>query len=237
MPRLDQIIRIVYLEGFLILLTRIIGYVHEHIVRPYLPTKQSNLAKFNGVYVSYEKTKYFDGILGLVNYEGPLVRELKDCAAPADCIVIVGGGYGVSTTKAVRYSDKDTEIISYEGSETMYQRLLCTLSINNVSGVDARKKIVGDPISVAGDAVTDESIYPSELPESDLLILDCEGTEKQILDQMTHQPSTIIVETHGQYGSPVEDVNKILRRKGYSLKNETTMSVNKSMSVLKFEFC
>jgi hypothetical protein len=235
MPRTDQIMRIIRLEGVLTLLIRIVGYFHEHVVRPYLPTKEDNLAKFNGVYVSYEKTKYLDAILGLVNYEGPLVRELKDCAAHANCIIIVGGGYGVSTTKAAKYSDEDTEIISYEGSETMFQRLLCTLSINNVSGVNTKKKIVGDPISVASDTVTDESISPSELPASDLLILDCEGTEKQILNQMTHQPSTIIVETHGQYGSPVEDINEILLRKGYSLKNETVMSINKDMSILTFK--
>jgi hypothetical protein len=45
--------------------------------------------------------------------------------------------------------------------------------------------------------------------------LDCEGSEVEILRELTIQPRVILVETHGLYGAPTDLVASLLEKRGY----------------------
>ena len=63
-------------------------------------------------------------------------------------------------------------------------------------------------------------VAPHELPNCDVLELDCEGAELEIINQMTIRPRTVLVESHGVYGATTERVKSILQNRGYSVINE-----------------
>ena len=79
--------------------------------------------------------------------------------------------------------------------------------------------VVGEAISVHGEQ-DDRSkliVPPAELPECDVLELDCEGSEIGILRNMTIRPRAIAVETHGLYGAPTTMVKELLENLGYAV--------------------
>jgi hypothetical protein len=53
------------------------------------------------------------------------------------------------------------------------------------------------------------------LPDCDVLVLDCEGTEIEILEEMEIKPRAVIVETHGMNGATEEAVRERLDSAGY----------------------
>jgi hypothetical protein len=55
----------------------------------------------------------------------------------------------------------------------------------------------------------------SQLPECNVLELDCEGAEVDILRELVIQPRMILVETHGIYGAPTGLVASLLQKRGY----------------------
>ena len=58
---------------------------------------------------------------------------------------------------------------------------------------------------------------PRELPDCDVLNMDCEGAELPILEHMTVRPRVILVETHSQFGSPKQKILELLDNKGYDV--------------------
>jgi hypothetical protein len=48
-----------------------------------------------------------------------------------------------------------------------------------------------------------------------VLELDCEGSEVEILRELTVQPRMILVETHGIYDAPTDLVASLLEKRGY----------------------
>jgi hypothetical protein len=68
------------------------------------------------------------------------------------------------------------------------------------------------------------------LPECDVLLLDCEGSEIGILEKLTVQPRVILVESHGMYDSPSQEIEELLKRQSYSIKS-------KEPAVKESEFC
>jgi hypothetical protein len=47
--------------------------------------------------------------------------------------------------------------------------------------------------------------------------MDCEGTEVDILRDMTIRPRAMLVETHGIFGAPTHLVASLLEERGYSV--------------------
>lgn len=183
--------------------------LYNSLVREYLPRKQKVL---NGVVT--KKAKLFD--IQTVNngYEGPLVRSIREFVRSSDTCLIIGGGWGVSSVVAARITE---DVIVYEGSLDQVQYVEETLKLNDVEEtVDVRLGLVSGGGQYYGERPAD-TVSPGCLPAADVLIMDCEGAEIDILEEMKMKPRTIIVESHGHLGAPTDKVVDLLEEQGYNI--------------------
>jgi hypothetical protein len=86
------------------------------------------------------------------------------------------------------------------------------------SRITARHAIVGKAIAVSGSSESAPTLRPSELPECDVLELDCEGSEIGILSEMSIRPRVVSVETHGFLGASSTSVRELLQSRGYDVR-------------------
>lgn len=133
-----------------------------------------------------------------------LSQTALDESEPGDRVVVVGGGRGVVPTVLSR---ADRDVIVFEAAAEMVDRLAETQRLNSVS-FEVAHALVGSDIEVYGDYSKAVSISPDELA-GDLLVLDCEGSEKDILPVDGFE--SVVVETHPRFGAPTKDVQDILQ--------------------------
>jgi len=177
--------------------------------------------RYNGVYV---ECPLFDPILpwrGRPNYESGIITSMKEKVGECEDVVIVGGGHGVTAVTAAKQVGENGNVVVYEGSADKVERCEQTTRFNGVSDrVDVRHGVVGPSISVWGDEKGAPHLEPKELPDCDVLELDCEGAEIDILENMEISPEVVIVETHGIYGAPTDEVKGILETLSYKVVSE-----------------
>lgn len=213
-------------QGLLRVLKQIIPYTYENTIRPYLPSSGTprvfNEVKIPGGKILDPYIPFFQ--LGEDIYEEEIIEGLSAAVESGDSVVIIGGGWGVSAVKAAELVGEGGRVIVYEAAEEYVNYIKKTLHMNDVSGiVDVRHGVVGDPINVYSDLGSAEKIPPDSLPDCDHLVLDCEGAETFILSEMVIRPRNLIVETHGQYGAPKDEVENKLRSAGYKIIDESPM--------------
>lgn len=119
-----------------------------------------------------------------------------------DDIVIVGGGVGVTTVHASEQSETGSVTV-YEAGETHAALTEKTLELNQVptewvvhqAAVGPAHELYGyeTPTSV-------DQVETTDLPDCDVLELDCEGSELSILQELGIRPRVIIVEIHPYKG-------------------------------------
>lgn len=194
-------------------------------VRPFIPriTRQYN----GGVRV--RDYSLIDPVLGAeslleTDYKQNLVRAVRESVSPGDDVVVVGGGFGVTTVHAYLKSNglphvKHGRITCFEPSSKRFEKTKKTVELNSAD-VDLRREAVGDVKKKIGNVSEAGFRHPSNLPDCDVLELDCEGAELEILQEMKIRPQKIVVETHEEYGSPTEDVKKVLNESGYDVVEE-----------------
>lgn len=154
------------------------------------------------------------------DWEAELIHHIRTYIHPNDDVVVVGGFKGSSTVVAARRCLPDGSVTVYEAVAKHIPVLEDTLRVNRMEGhvkvvhgvVEAAVHLFGrsDP----GDA---EEVSSTDLPACDVLVLDCEGAEKAILENLDQQPRTIIVEVHPQYGFSLEEAKNRLTDHGYRI--------------------
>ena len=84
-----------------------------------------------------------------------------------------------------------------------------------------------------GDSGNASLLAPSELRDCEVLVLDCEGAERDILNQRDlNRPRVIIVETHSYLGSPEDVIEDLLRDAGYQVVTREVEHEAKGVSIL-----
>lgn len=201
--------------------------IYYNTIRDYLPRKI-------GVYhsISTRRPRLFDLVDVSDEYEKELIEMIEHRTEKDDMVVQVGAGFGVSTITASKAAGPNGEIIAYEASEDRYACAREAFELNSTPvQIDLRKGVVGENIAVKGTEVT-HSILPSELPNGDLLILDCEGAEESILRGMVEYPNRMIIETHGCFGSHTEEIKSILNENGYAIEDSAVESADLGIDIL-----
>lgn len=212
-------------EGLYQLLIKGVKFGYDTYIRPHLPLRK---VSYNGVPV--QVARLGDSIIpwhetDIPGYEQALVKGIREHVEEGDKIVIVGGGWGVSTVVAARHAGYHGCVTTFEGSLSAAKNVQNTVEVNSVTNrVTVKHAVVGQAISLHGTTSEDESvsnelptISPTKLPQCDVLVLDCEGAELDILSRMEIDPRTIIVETHGIYGAPESEVRSCLQENGYDV--------------------
>lgn len=158
------------------------------------------------------------GISDQPNYEAAICRAITECVRKADHVVVVGGGYGVTSVHAARRVGESGRVTVFEASTVRFDSLQKAISINDVESiVTLTNAAVGCAIDIWGNSTSQEVIGPKCLPKCDVLELDCEGSELEILDNINIRPRAVIVETHGFRGASKESVHSRLVDMGYDV--------------------
>lgn len=213
---LDKATKIWREEGSITLARRGVQFGYDTYVRPFLPKQ---IVRYNDIPVHASRAG--DSIIpwhtmDLPGYEDALVRGIRQYVENGDTVVIVGGGWGISTVAAAKQAGERGRIITYEGGAETVEKVVDTVQLNGVDDrVSVRHAIVGRTVSIRGDGTSAKAVSPTELPDCDVLVLDCEGAEIGLLGGMEIRPRAIIVETHGKYGATKADVHDKLASAGY----------------------
>lgn len=207
--------------------------LYNRYIRPHLPYK---ISVHNGIPVK-SAVRLFDVTDEFPEYEVPLMRMVRDQVEPGDSVVVVGGGLGVSTVVAAREVGAGGDVETYEGSASQFDAVKDTVSLNRVEeNVTVHHAIVGSlqdqSASEYGAAEGAKTVDPVDLPACDVLVLDCEGAEREILETMECTPRVVVVETHGFLGSPEDAVVQRLNDRGYTVVDREAEVESRGVYVL-----
>lgn len=198
-------------------------WLYRNTLRRLMPVKEA--LRYSGVKIDFDR-KFGDQTLipgyhklflsDKPDYEKALITGLEKCVEPSMNVTIVGGGMGVTAVIAARLSGESGSVTCYEASEINCRRIRETARRNELGDrVNVKHGLVGPPIVVYHDDSTAPSIGLDDLSNMDVLELDCEGSEKYILSNMSDLPQYIVVETHGAFGAPTVEIDRILQQRGY----------------------
>ena len=149
-------------------------------------------------------------------YELGIMQGLQQTVRSGDRIVVVGGGMGITASAAALLAGATGAVTCYEGNLDSTADIALTALNNRVADRNAvHAVIVGEAIGVYDGPRSPTVLPPGELPECDVLQLDCEGAERIILETMTIRPRAIVVETHGFFGAPTAQIRQKLEAIGY----------------------
>lgn len=200
-----------------------------NICQPYLPDK---IQMINGVGV--RKGGVLDRNDVFHDYEEVLVSHIRENVNSGDNVVVVGGGIGVSSVVAARQSKPDGSVTVYEASVEQFDILVETIEINNMfDAINPHHAAVGEPKELLGEPGDFEMVSPEALPSAEVFVFDCEGSELDILKQ-SNLPETVIVETHGELGSPSKDVKSVLEQTHQKVR-EDVMKPDEDVVVITYE--
>lgn len=178
-------------------------------LRPMLPRK---IGMVNGV--AARLPRWFD--LTDVYPEDLLIDAIREKVRFDDTVVIVGGGHGASSVAAANQVGPNGSVLVFEAAIEQVHLVAETIQFNQVHDrAHVEHAVVGPAIDVWGSTGTAPRLDPCELPDCDVLVLDCEGAEVAILEGIAQQPRTIVVEYHRDKGAPFHEVKRVLRRRGY----------------------
>lgn len=184
---------------------RILQKIYNNTIRSHLPTKHRLLAG-----VAVPDAPLLDFTADKRKYKQGLMSAIVEGVEEGDRVDLVGFGRGVST---VRTFDAGAEhVTAYEAAEEMISLARKTVDINRPfnSQLTVEQAIVGDPIEVYGDDSNANIQDPENLCVADVLILDCEGSERSIIENLGTYPDTIICETHPERGVSTDEVLNVI---------------------------
>lgn len=127
-----------------------------------------------------------------------LVRAVRDHVDPGDDVVVVGGGRAVVAVHAAKLGG---EVTVYEAGDSAFEVTESAKKLNDVH-MRTVHAVVGSPGAVTGASST--LFVDPETLNGDVLVLDCEGAERDILPVDGFE--TVIVETHPAEGAPLSAI-------------------------------
>ena len=143
--------------------------IYNTFIRPYTPKK---IASFNGVPV--RGVHLLDSTDAFPEYEAALLEGIRSNVESNDTVVVVGGGRGVSSVVAARQAAPDGHVTTYEGGAERLGVARETAVLSRVAdSVSIEHGIVGAGIDVIGDGSDAILVEPDDLPQCDVLVLDC----------------------------------------------------------------
>lgn len=200
----------------------VIKSIYNHI-RPYTPRKY---VSYSGIAIKHGRL--FD-VSDNFEFKPEAVSAIENNVQTDDKVVDIATGHGVfSLICAVIGAD----IQSYEYDP---DQIKDARRLHELIGVDDKIQItqgfVCKPDASPPTVSNSDCIPPSELPESDVFLLDCEGAEIQIIAGAEPTPPLVIVETHPSQGAPSDDVEDILIERGYDIQSKRSVNAGKDIII------
>lgn len=219
--RLKKLIRIRSQDGNREVLVTVIRYLYTSYIRMLLPKINAEVTKQGIVVDHINYVPVLDDVLNVLNdtqdpqYEHNYISCMKPIISPGMDVVVIGGGWGVSAVIAGHKVGTEGSVTVYEASKSEVKKTEQTIKLNEQSRqTQVIHAVVGDPIKLRGSQDTrDAQVCPLEdLPKHDVLLVDCDGCEISILDNLSklrQLPSKIVVEHHGIGGEIEYDPDSV----------------------------
>lgn len=210
-------------DGLIPLLYAGIRYVYINTIRPNLSCQRYYEIRGITVYSSTICEKRLDGVFGIdrswpQNHKKPNCDFIRKYADKGDTVVIIGGGYGISSVVAATTVGQTGTVSIYEAAEKLIDELLNTLSVNEVAKqTNVYHAAVGNVVDLKSSTGEAEKVQPVDLPSCDVIEMDCEGSEIDIIPKLSTSINTIIVETHPSKGVPTTTVEGALEDQGWEI--------------------
>lgn len=223
---LSAIINVYRLVGWAGVVQRVLWRSYGATVRRFMPEVgplffggiQGGSARRLGDKTVFAALRY-DPIRAIPTYEQALLTALRGHVTATDRVVIVGTGQGVTVVQAALLATQG-QVIGFEGDPEGHAATLRTVQTNGVGDrVTVNWTIVATGEHVYGLSRGAAVLAPNQLPECDVLELDCEGAEAPILDGLIIAPRVVVVETHGCFGASTRVVREKLERRGYHVQD------------------
>lgn len=178
--------------------------------------------------------RLFDRLRGLdtpehTPFEGGLASVHRRTTRADDAVVIVGGGFGITTAVA---ASTGADVTVFEPDPARLASIRRTLGLNDLDpgSVTLRQAVVGElrPLEAERNGRDTEStpvVEPADLPPCDVLELDCEGAELAILEGLPGdvRPRVFAVEIHPiKLDGATGPVLSRLRELGYAIERRLT---------------
>lgn len=191
------------------------------------PSRPSTILGFVRNFLTYDKRVYKDKLGILLSHDDIYLED--------DIILAVGVGSGISLTHNCAKPRSNNSFIGIDGSQEQIEIAKANCKLN---GVDSSKfelieGYVGNPTHVYGEK-NQQSLMMIDINKIkfDVLELDCEGSEIEILRDISVRPRHIIVEMHPMYRYVnIEIFLEEMKSKGYKLMKIFTAngeSINKN---------
>ena len=174
------------------------------------------IAMFNGIAVRgvslYSKVELFP------EHEAELMSAIRNYIKSGENVLVIGGGTGASTVAVAHQVGVKGTVKTYEGNKNSVDVVNDTINLNKVEDrVSVKHVIVEKPIHLMGFVGEAPTLLAKDFPASDVLVMDCEGAELPILQNLTIKPRLIIVETHPMFDSPEEKIIELLKNLNYEI--------------------
>ena len=174
------------------------------------------IAVFNGVAVRgaglYSKIDIFP------EHEAQLISAIRNHVKNGEKALVIGGGSGASTVVVAHQVGNTGSVVSYEGNKNSFARVKETINLNKVDDrVVVHHTIVEKPVYLLGEIGDPPTLPAKDFPDCDVLVMDCEGAELPILQNIKIRPRLIIVETHPSLNAPKAETIKLLDKLGYNI--------------------
>ena len=151
-------------------------------------------------------------------HEFELISAIRNYIKNGEKVIVIGGGSGASTVAVAHQIGNNGSIIVYEGNKNSAARTKETINLNKVNDrVEIKHAIIEKPVYLLGDLGNPPLIPASNFSDCDVLVMDCEGAEIPILQNLQISPRLIIVEAHPLLNSPKEEVIKLLDKLEYEI--------------------
>lgn len=206
------------------LVSRAASWIYRNSIRRVIPIEEP--VRLAGIEIFRDRKygdriftgKYYrDFLADVPEYEAALVKGMNMYVKPGMTVVVVGTGLGVTAVVAGKLTGPGGRVICYEGSELNAGLARETFRRNGVADyVTVQYALVGPAIGVYHGDNSAPSVALEDLPQCDVLELDCEGSEKQIISNLPFRPKYILVETHGVHGAPTAEIDDLLQQQGYA---------------------
>jgi precorrin-6B methylase 2 len=206
--------------------------IYNRLIRPRLPYK---IGVYNGIPLYKAKLLDMSGEYDH-NLEEGLLNALRNVVSEGDRVVIVGGGYGLSSITSSEKVGEKGEVVTFEAGEEQSKVLKKNIELNNAThNVTVNHSPVGSATHSYSKIGNADITEPSELPTCDVLILDCEGAEYEIIEGMQIRPQNMVVETHGFLDSPAYEIVELAESKGYLISERKSQNENLYIEVLTIQ--
>lgn len=193
--------------------------------RPYVQTVYDELLREHlprtfGIYagVPARDARLLDATKRKPDYKRGLLKAINEEITDGDKVTLIGGGRGVSSVHIIEAGAD--HLIAYEAAAEMLAIAQETVEIaGGEDSVTFREALVGPAIEVYGAYDDADRIAPSDFDPNEVLVMDCEGAEVGILENLTTWPETIIVETHPERDTDPKVVRDRLLEQGCEVRS------------------